>query len=185
MKPFATLAFAAALSAVTGTLGTALAQPASPQGAPWAGRGYMMGPGTWGPGGMMGNGYGYMGPGMMGWGDRSAMCTAMADHVAGRLAYTKAELKITEAQEALWKAYAEAAQQSAQVMATRCATIMGRSASNAAELPQRLDENEQLMAAQLEALRAVNKALKPLYTALNDAQKQAANQLFWGPMGMM
>ena len=34
------------------------------------------------------------------------MCAAMAGHVEGRLAYLKAELKITDAQEPLWKAYA-------------------------------------------------------------------------------
>jgi len=28
-------------------------------------------------------------------------------------------------------------------------------------------------------------SLKPLYAALNDSQKQTADQLFWGPMGMM
>ena len=41
------------------------------------------------------------------------------------------------------------------------------------------------MAAQLDALRAMNKTLKPLYAALSDTQKQAANQFIWGPMGMM
>jgi len=41
------------------------------------------------------------------------------------------------------------------------------------------------MTAQLDALRAMNKALKPLYGAFSDTQKQAADQLFWGPMGMM
>ncbi len=39
------------------------------------------------------------------------------------------------------------------------------------------------MAAQLDAIRAMNKALKPLYAALNESQKETANQLFWGPMG--
>jgi hypothetical protein len=48
-----------------------------------------------------------------------------------------------------------------------------------------LDQHEQFMAAQLDALRAMNKALKPLYAALSETQKQAADQLFWGPMGMM
>lgn len=46
-------------------------------------------------------------------------------------------------------------------------------------------QNEQLMAAQREAVRAMDKALKPLYAALSDAQKKTADQLFWGPMGMM
>jgi hypothetical protein len=30
-------------------------------------------------------------------------------------------------------------------------------------LPDRLDQHEQIMAARLEAVRAINKALKPLY----------------------
>ena len=69
---------------------------------------------TWGPRGMMG--YGFMGPGMMGFGamgpwmmrgsgsSAEAMCSAMASHIEGRLAYVKAELKVTDAQEPLWNA---------------------------------------------------------------------------------
>ena len=61
-----------------------------------------MGPGMMSQGGMW--------PWMMGSGGFGpAMCAAMAGHVDGRLAYLKAELKITEAQEPLWKAYAAAA----------------------------------------------------------------------------
>jgi hypothetical protein len=41
------------------------------------------------------------------------------------------------------------------------------------------------MAAQLEAMRTMNKALKPLYAALSDSQKQTANLILWSPMGMM
>ena len=62
--------------------------------------------------------------------------------------------------------------------------MMGKRDSQV-RLPDRLDQNEQLMAAQHDALRAMNKALKPLYASLSDDQKKAANQLFWGPMGMM
>jgi len=54
-----------------------------------------------------------------------------------------------------------------------------------ANLLDRLDQHEQLMAAQLDAVRAMNKSLKPLYAALSDDQKKTADQLFWGPMGMM
>jgi len=62
--------------------------------------------------------------------------------------------------------------------------MMGKRDSQVS-LPDRLDQNEQLMAAQLDALRAMNKALKPLHATLSDDQKKAADQLFWGPMGMM
>jgi hypothetical protein len=109
----------------------------------------------------------------------------MAGHIEGRLAYIKAELKITEAQEPLWKSYAGAARDNAQAMSAHCTAMMGKNGLDKLSLPDRLDQHEQFMAAQLDALRAMNKALKPLYAALTDTQKQAANQLFWGPMGMM
>lgn len=148
---------------------------------------------TWGPRGMMG--YGFMGPGMMGngtmgpWmmggsGSAEAMCSAMASHIDGRLAYIKAELKVTDAQDSLWNAYAVAARDNTKNMIARCTTMMGKRDSQVS-LPDRLDQNEQLVAAQLDAVRAMDKALKPLYAALSDGQKKTADQLFWGPMGMM
>ena len=142
----------------------------------------MMGYGFMGPG-MMGNGA--MGPWMMGGsGSAEATCNAMASHIEGRLAYVKAELKVTDAQEPLWNAYAVAARDNAKTMIARCTTMTGKRDSQLS-LPDRLDKNEQLMAAHLDAVRAMDKALKPLYSALSDAQKKSADQLFWGPMGMM
>jgi LTXXQ motif family protein len=148
---------------------------------------------SWGPRGMMG--YGFMGPGMMGYGamgpwmmggsgSADAMCSAMAGHIDGRLAYVKAELKVTDAQGSLWDAYAVAARDNAKTMIARCTAMMGKRDSQIS-LPDRLDQNEQLMAAQLDAMRAMDKALKPLYAALSDGQKKTADQLFWSPMGMM
>lgn len=179
MKPIAALAVAVALLGMTGTFSCASAQQPSPQDDPWDSPGYMMGPGMMGPRGMMG-----MGPWMMG-GQGAAMCAAMAGHIEGRLAYIKTELKITEAQEPLWKSYAGAARDNAQAMSAHCTAMMGKNGLDKLSLPDRLDQHEQFMAAQLDALRTMNKALKPLYAALTDTQKQAANQLFWGPMGMM
>lgn len=146
--------------------------------------------GQWGPRGSQD--YGPMGPGMMGYvgmgpwmmgryGAGVPMCGAMAGHIDGRLAYIKAELKITDKQEPLWNAYADAARGSGNIMLARCTTMM----SGAGSVTDRLDQNEQLMAAQLDAVRAINKALKPLYAALDDGQKQRADQILWGPMGMM
>jgi hypothetical protein len=40
------------------------------------------------------------------------------------------------------------------------------------------------MAVHLDAVRAMSKALKPLYASFDDAQKRAADRLFSG-MGMM
>ena len=140
------------------------------------------------PGGMMGyrgNNRG-MGPWMMGQGRSGrAMCGAMTGHIEGRLAFIKAELKITDAQEPLWNGYAAAARDSAGTMLARCTAMMGQHGTSSLTLPERLDQHEQFMTAQLDALRALNKTLKPLYAALSDSQKQSADQLFLGPMGMM
>ena len=174
-----------ALALAVAFVGSAVAQDRSTQqgtspGWSWSPRGMMgwsMGPG------MMG--FGGMGPWMMGGsGPAEAMCSAMGSHIEGRLAYIKAELKVADAQESLWNAYAVAARDNAKTMVARCTTMMGKRDSQVG-LPDRLDQNEQLMAAQLEAVRAMDKALKPLYAALSDGQKKAADQLFWGPMGMM
>lgn len=171
----------ATLMLATAMTGTALAQDQTQQQGPWTG--WVMG--GWGPGGMMGRAFGGMGPWMMG-GWSQTMCNAMAGHVEGRLAYAKAELKVTQDQETLWNAYAAAARDNANTMVARCTTMVSqRSGAATLSLPDRLDQDEQLMAAQLDAVRAVNKALKPLYAALTDAQKKAADQLFWSPMGMM
>ncbi len=153
-------------------------------------------PGPWGPGMMgwsFGPGSGY-GPGMMGyggpwaWGRREGgqgFCSAMLGQIDGRLAYVKAELKITSDQEGLWNAYAAAAHDSANAMLARCTAMASRRGGATVSLPDRLDQDEQYMTTQLDALRSMNKALKPLYAALSDTQKQTADQLFWGPMGMM
>lgn len=185
----------AALVVVVGYIGSANAQQAGssqgPAGEPGGGSG--MGPWMMGPNGMMG--YGNMGPWMMGqngvmpmmgWrGQGASMCTMMTGHIEGRLAYLKTELKITDAQAPLWNAYAGAARDNARAMTAHCTAMISPGGSTALSLPDRLDQHEQFMAAQLEALRAMNKTLKPLYTALSETQKQTANQFLWGPMGMM
>jgi hypothetical protein len=170
---------AAALVMTTTIVGAANAQDQSQQQDAW--NGWM---GMMGPRGMMG--YGGPGSWMMGRGDFSqAMCNAMANHIEGRLAYIKAELKITDAQADLWNTYATAARNNANAMRAHCTTMMSRGSGSAATLLDRLDQHEQLMAAQLDAVRAMDKVLKPLYAGLTDSQKKTADQLFWGPMGMM
>jgi hypothetical protein len=169
---------AAALIMAATMVGPANAQNQPQQQDPW--NGWMMG--GWGHRSMMG--YGGPGSWMMGPGDSSqAMCDVMANHIEGRLAYIKAELKITEPQESLWKAYAAAARDNANAMRAHCSSMMTRGST--VDLPDRLDQHEQLMAAQLDAVRAMNKALKPLYAILSNDQKKTADQLFWGPLGMM
>jgi predicted lipid-binding transport protein (Tim44 family) len=159
---------AAALVIATAMIATANSQSAAQQGAanPGGMMG-MMGPGMMSPGMM-----GMMGPGMMAGASGSAMCIAMAGHIDGRLAYLKAELKITEAQEQLWNTYAAATRDNTNTMLARCTTMMSRHNGSTVSLPDRLDQNEQLMAAHLDAMRAMNKAIKPLYAALSDDQRK-------------
>jgi len=145
--------------------------------------------GAMGQGMMGGSMMGHSGMGMMqgmgGTRGHGSMCTAMTSHIEGRLAFLKAEIKITPEQESLWNDYATAVRANAQAMTTRCASMMGQAGAKEASLPDRLDVREQFMAAQLDALRATSKALKPLYAALSDAQKQVADQLIRGMTGMM
>ncbi len=129
---------------------------------------------------------GGMGPGVMGQGGFGpGTCTAVAGHVDGRLAYFKAEVKITDAQEPLWKAYAAAARDNAQGMQARCASMMSSKRAGALGLPERMALHEQFMSAQLDSLKAMSRAFKPLYDSLSEDQKKTADQMSWGPMGMM
>jgi LTXXQ motif family protein len=173
----ATLAIAAAVASTAG----AEDQPAPHDSMMGAPHGMMM-DGAMEPGMT----HGGAGPGMTGGGGSGhAMCGAMAGHIDGRLAYVKAELKISEAQESLWNSYAAAARDNASSMLAHCTTMMSLHGGSTVSLPDRLDQHEQLMTAHLEAMSAMNKALKSLYAGLSDSQKHAADELFWGPMGMM
>jgi LTXXQ motif family protein len=147
------------------------------------GSGSMMGHGMMSGQSMMG-GHGMMGGMGMGGGSAS-MCGRMTAHIEGRLAFLKAELNITPEQEALWKDYANAVRDNAKTMSGRCTSLMGDSGARQKSLPDRLDAQEQFVAARLDALRATNKALKPLYQALSDEQKKLADQLIRSSTGMM
>jgi hypothetical protein len=159
---------------------------------------------------MMGPGYsmGYGGMPMMG------MMNG-AQHVEGRLAFLKTELKITPAQEAVWDDYAKALRANAQKMTAMMKNMpgggwgmmnsgmmnsgmtnqgmmnqgqgmmSGGAQAKPMTLPQRLDWMEQHMAQHMEMLQAIKGPAEALYKALDAAQKQTADQLLMGPMGMM
>lgn len=145
--------------------------PESPQG--------MMGPGMMGPG--------MMGPGMMGGANPMGMMGQMMApaRIEGRIAFLRTELGITAAQQALWDAFADALRANARGMAGMMSAMQAQMMSGQGPaLPQRLDAHERMLAGRLEALRKVKAALDPLYAALDDAQKRAADQLLM-PMPMM
>ena len=108
----------------------------------------------------------------------------MAEHVEGRLAFLKTELKITDAQLPLWNAVADAIRANAKSMSEMMSGgMMG--GSQTATLPDKLSMREKMMTAHLEALRKFKAAVDPLYAALGDEQKKTADELLIGPMGMM
>ena len=120
-------------------------------------------------------------------GGTQAMATmgqnGMAGHTEGRIAFLKAELKITDAQQPLWSAVADAIRANAKDMAAMPAGMgmMGGSAN----LPDRLATHEKAMAAHLDGLRKLRTAFDPLYASLSADQKKTADSLMIGPMGVM
>ena len=121
----------------------------------------MTGPGMMGQGmgcggmmGMMGGGCPMMGM-MMG---RNGPASAFAE---GRIAFIKAELAITDAQNSVWDAYATALHKNFESMQTMHKTMM--SASSPATPVERLDFHISAMELRLQALKEVKPALSALY----------------------
>jgi hypothetical protein len=159
----------ALISAVGLGAGSALAQQAQQQ-MPMMGSGMgqmgtgqmgMMGPDNMGPGM-----HGMMGPGMT---------MDFGPMIEGRLAYTKAELGITDAQTAAWDGYVTAVKARASNMqGMHTAMIKVMQAGTALE---RLDERTKVMESMVESLKALRPATEKLYSALSDDQKKKADLL--------
>jgi LTXXQ motif family protein len=128
------------------------------------------------------------GMGMTGGPARMGMMGMMGDHVEGRIAFLKTELKITEAQMPPWNAFADVLRENARRMGAMPVIMMqsGMMGHDGASVnaPDRLDRMEKMMTAMLEAVKATKAALAPLYAVLTDEQKKVADQLIHGPMGL-
>ena len=110
------------------------------------------------------------------------------DHVEGRLAFLKTELQVTETQQPLWDALAEAIRAGAAAtgeMMSGMQAGMPMDVSGSSAL-QRIEAQEKALASRLESLRQLRAALEPFYAALDAAQKEEADKLLApAPMGMM
>ncbi len=139
--------------------------------------------------GMMGqgkNGYNMMGSGRMGTSrmqNGNMDASRMGSMTEGRLAYLKAELEITEAQEAVWKDYADAVTDRVGIMQSVNQNMMEVMQSGNAM--QRMDARIQSMEAMVEAIKAVEPATSQLYSALDEVQKALADQLIGMDCGRM
>jgi len=111
----------------------------------------------------------------------------MIDHVEGRIAFLRAELKITDAQDGVWNAFADALRTNAKKLGEAGALMMprpGAAQPQAPTLAQRLDVQERWFAAQLDGTRAIKAAFTKLNDAFSDEQKKAADELLAPNMGM-
>jgi hypothetical protein len=138
-------------------------------------------------GGMMGGnmmGQGQAGPaGMMPMMNMIMGAQAGADHIEGRLAFIKAELKITDAQAQQWNAFADAVRGNVGSMAEMRKSMMGAQGAPAT-LPERLAREDTLVTAHLAAFKKTEEAVARLYAVLTDDQKKVADTIVIGPMGM-
>ena len=141
------------------------------------------GPGMMGPGygpGMMGN----YGAGMMG---GCGMTVATADgqtstFAAGRIAFLKAELGITDAQKVAWEAYADKIKGNLTNMQGMWQTM--KAVVEAKTPADRLDAQIAAMDSRVSALKEIKPALSKLYDGLSSDQKKKADELLTG-MGCM
>jgi LTXXQ motif family protein len=113
---------------------------------------------------------------------------ATIDRVEGRIAFLRAELKITEAQASAWNAFADVLRTNAQKLGQVRASMApqpGAAQQQAPTLADRLDLQERWLLARLEGTRAMKSAFTNLYGTLSDDQKKTANELLAPHMGMV
>ncbi|RUV73210.1 MAG: hypothetical protein EOR30_17785 [Mesorhizobium sp.] len=145
---------------------------------------------------------GMMGGGMMGGAQPMAgpMGQMMSpEHVEGRIAFLRTELKVTEAQGTLWQAVADAMRANAGaakgMMPGMAGGMMPGANMQGGAMPsdagpvsplRRIELQEKVLSARLDGLRRLKTALEPFYATLDDAQKAVADKLLVpAPMGMM
>lgn len=135
---------------------------------------------------MMGRHAGMM-SGMTGGGMMGRMMSP--EHVEGRIAFLRTELKVTEAQQPLWDALADAIRANAGAADEMMSGMQGGGmpmGPGGSTAPERIEAQEKALSVRLESLRRLKAALEPFYAALDAAQKDKADKLLVpAPMGMM
>lgn len=123
---------------------------------------------------------------MMGMMGRGMDGMATIDRIEGRIAFLRAELKITDAQADAWNGFADALRTNARKLTEVRATAMPKPGDGqpASALSARLDQQEQWLAARLDGTRAMKSTFAKLNEALSDDQKKTANDLLAPHMGM-
>ncbi|GEO40582.1 hypothetical protein SAE02_47300 [Skermanella aerolata] len=107
------------------------------------------------------------------------------EHIEGRLAFLQTEIGITEGQREQWNAFAGALRRNAEVHRTMHDQMMAPDASPPKSWLQKVQGKTRMMSSHAEALKAVETAAGPLYAVLTEDQRQKADSLLSGAMGMM
>jgi hypothetical protein len=119
----------------------------------------------------------HSGGGMM-----NKMVCGFAEHVDGRLAYLKAELKLTDSQTGAWNAFDEAWRAAAQKAKQKCDAADMRADHSKPAVLNKLTMMENHMVDHLDVVRAQKGAIESLFTNLSDEQKKTANETLTGIM---
>ena len=112
------------------------------------------------------------------------MICGFADKLDGRLAFLKAELKLTDAQTAAWSTFETAWKAAAQSALAKCDAMNAHMDMDHGDtgVLGKLSMMETHMVDHLEVVRAQKAAIEPLFKALTDEQKKTANETLSGVM---
>jgi hypothetical protein len=104
------------------------------------------------------------------------------EHVEGHIAFYRAELGITDAQQAQWNTFADAIRAGAAKMRE----AIGKSlAAQPGTAPEQFQRRIELLSVHLDVLRSVSAAGGPLYASLSPEQKRKADELLAEHFGSM
>lgn len=107
------------------------------------------------------------------------------DHIEGRIAFLRTELKITDAQAPAWNTFADALRANAKALGELRTSLPSQAGSGSEPLVERLTWQEKWLTVRLETTRAMKFALLNLVSTLSDEQKKTADELLAPHMGMM
>lgn len=105
------------------------------------------------------------------------------EHVEGRIAYLKAELKITSPQATAWDAFAETMRADATAMKTMHDGMMQNGMPMTT--PDRMAARHKMMSARTGMMEHSEASTKALYAVLSEDQRKIFDQIMSGPMGTM
>lgn len=112
---------------------------------------------------------------------RSPLAGDFADFTAGKIAFLRAELKITAAQEPSFASFVDILKRYSEGMKQHRQTLQeqrrGMASENQLNLPTRLGLRIGGMEQDVQALKILQRALAEFYAVLTDEQKKASDQL--------